>query len=411
MGSKSSPAPPPNYAPLAQAQMYSAQVAAQQSQQQLEWAQQAYQSDQARASQQQATLDQLVADARARQEKLDAQAAADRARYEAVFQPLEDSLIRESKQYTPEMIAAHAESDAGRAAADISSQFAVARAAAQDRLESFGIDPSQTRAGALDLSARTSEAAARAGAANMQRDATTAREQQYGAQLRAQALALGQGYPGQALNAYAAGLGNTNAAANYGQSAFGNFLSTDQLGSSMMGNPTQWASLGNQGLAGAADTLNTGYKNYLDYYKQKQSQSSGWGTALGLIGGIGMTALMPSAQVALAPKIAKLFAEGGAVPAGDAPHDGVHVTPDLAPPGAPPVDGVPAALNVGEFIVPTDVVKWKGEEFFQKLIEKSRDAKKEAPAKPQMGAVPMGPPALSTVPVPPPPSPTALPLG
>lgn len=411
MGSKSSPAPPPNFQPIAQAQMQSAQLANQTAQQQLDWAKQAWAADQSRAAGQQATLDQLVADARERQGKLDAQAAADRARYEAVFQPLEDSLVRESQQYTPELIAGRAEAAAGRASADVASQFAVARSAAQDRLESFGIDPSQVRAGALDLAGRTAQAAASAGAANMQRDATTAREQQYGAQLRSQALALGQGYPGQALSAYAAGLGNQQAAAGLGQQGLGNFLASNQLGGQLMGSPTQWGGLGNAGLAGASDTLASGYKNYLDYYKQKQSQSSGWGTALGLAGGIGLSAVMPTAQVALAPKIASLFAEGGAVPGDDAPHSGVPVTEDMAPPGAPPVDGVPAALNVGEFIIPKDIVGWKGEEFFQKLIQKSREAKQEAPAKPRMAAVPMGPPTLSTVPQPPPPSPTALPLG
>jgi hypothetical protein len=36
---------------------------------------------------------------------------------------------------------------------------------------------------------------------------------------------------------------------------------------------------------------------------------------------------------------------------------------------------------VGEFIVPRDVAAWKGQEFFQKLIEQSRKTMQGAPAK------------------------------
>jgi hypothetical protein len=58
------------------------------------------------------------------------------------------------------------------------------------------------------------------------------------------------------------------------------------------------------------------------------------------------------------------------------------------------VDDVDAKLNVDEFVIPADVLKWKGEEFFQKTIQKSREAKEQAPAKPtvMMQGVPVTPP-------------------
>jgi hypothetical protein len=46
-------------------------------------------------------------------------------------------------------------------------------------------------------------------------------------------------------------------------------------------------------------------------------------------------------------------------------------------------DDVPARLNAGEFVVPKDVAAWKGQEFFQKLIEQSRKARLGSPAKPK----------------------------
>ena len=57
---------------------------------------------------------------------------------------------------------------------------------------------------------------------------------------------------------------------------------------------TPWApgrsgsGLSNNALTGSANTLNLGYGNQLDRYKANQQQSSGWGSALGLIGGIGL---------------------------------------------------------------------------------------------------------------------------
>jgi hypothetical protein len=79
------------------------------------------------------------------------------------FSHLKTVSLQEAQDYaTP----ARREMEAGAAMADVTNQFDLARQAAQDRLESFGIDPSQVRSGALDISSRVSEAAARAGAGN-----------------------------------------------------------------------------------------------------------------------------------------------------------------------------------------------------------------------------------------------------
>jgi hypothetical protein len=71
------------------------------------------------------------------------------------------------------------------------------------------------------------------------------------------------------------------------------------------------------------------------------------------------------------------------------PISGGVVPPGLSPSNGARVDDVPARinqtggtahLNVDEFVVPRDVTLWKGQEFFQKLIEKSRQDKVGAPA-------------------------------
>jgi hypothetical protein len=51
--------------------------------------------------------------------------------------------------------------------------------------------------------------------------------------------------------------------------------------------------------------------------------------------------------------------------------------------GGPKDDMVPARLSPGEYVIPQDVVAWKGEEFFAKLLQKStEDATKEKQANP-----------------------------
>jgi hypothetical protein len=397
MSSKKSYAPPPpDYSGLIAAQLQQNAVAMEQQKQQNEWAKAQFEKNSE-------ISDRIIEDAFARQDKLDAAAAEDRARYKAVFQPLEDSLVAEAQDYASP---ARMEQRAGGAMSEVSQQFALARAAAQDRLEEFGIDPSQTRAAALDLGTRLEEAKARAGAGNMSREQTAAQARA----MRSEAINLGRGYPGQSAQSYAL-------ASGAGTLAGGTGRENTQVGSATMGSPIQWGALGGNALTGAGNLMKTGYDQLLDRYKinnAEKNQSSGWGTALGLVGGIGMAALTSPATSVIgglgSSLFAKRYAEGGMIdeemsPSGDAVTDDI---PAQGPTGAIQLDG-------GEFVVPEDVVKWKGEEFFQKTIQKSREARKQAPAKPEVRqalALQSDPNFQAAAGMPPAPMPQqALPLG
>jgi hypothetical protein len=416
MGQKKSYAPPPpDYSGLIAAQLQQNNVALEQQRLQMETAKEQSKWAQEQFEKNSEITDRIVEDAFARQDKLDAAAAEDRARYKAVFQPVEDNLINELQDYSrPGRAEAMAEQKAGGAMGEVSQQFALARAAAQDRLEEFGIDPSQTRSAALDLGTRIEEAKARAAAGNTTREATLEREAATRRGLRSEAINLGRGYPGQSAQSYSLASGS-------GQLAGGTGRENTQVGSATMGTPIQWGALGTSSLdaagraiTGAGSLMKTGYDQLLDRYKINQAeknQSSGWGTALGLIGGIGMSAMTSPASSVLGGFGRKLFmAEGGSVPEEMSP-SGDAVTDDIpaqGPTGAIQLDG-------GEFVVPEDVVKWKGEEFFQKTIQKSREARKEAPAKPEVRralAIQSDPNFQAAVGMPPSPMPPqALPLG
>lgn len=167
-------------------------------------------------------------------------------------------------------------------------------------------------------------------------------------------------------------------------------LATTATGANTMGTPTQWQGLSNQAVGTWGNTLNQGYQNQLAQFSANQSASSGWGTALGLAGGLGMRLFG--------------FAAGGAVPddgdgdeesyldfdiwdegmdevtqAGNqGQNDGQFVDPRLSPSGGSETDDVAARLNAGEFVIPKDVVEFKGEEFFHRLITKTKADRKKA---------------------------------
>ncbi len=83
------------------------------------------------------------------------------------------------------------------------------------------------------------------------------------------------------------------------------------------------------------------------------------------------------------------FAAGGAIP-----EDGGAIPESASPSRGAAVDdvraqlpsGKPINVNAGEFVVPEDIVRFKGEEFFQKLIAQARKARVTAPAQPTHGA-------------------------
>lgn len=75
------------------------------------------------------------------------------------------------------------------------------------------------------------------------------------------------------------------------------------------------------------------------------------------------------------------FARGGGVLPGPGATTGGHVPVQASPSMGRNTDDIPARLNAEEFVIPRDVARWKGQEFFQKLIEESRRKRLGAPAK------------------------------
>jgi hypothetical protein len=264
-------------------------------------------------------------------------AQEDRQRYEDVYQPLEDNLIQDFQSYgTPERMAA----ERGRAMADVGSAFDAQRKNALQRLESYGVDPSQTRNAALDIGMRTSQAAATAAAGTNAQRVTEDKARA----LRADAINIGRGLPSQVAQSY----GQAVAA---GSQAMGGANSTFGTSAGAMGGPAQWAGIGQQGTQGAAGIATQGFQNSL---AANQANQQAWSGALSGVGGaIGMGMMLADGGQ---PKQALPLGNAGPV---TGPSDGSGID-----------DQVPAKLSAGEYVIPADVVNKKGSEFFDRLVAK-----------------------------------------
>lgn len=361
MGKPKAPAPP-DYSGVAAANEKASKLAYDLGKEQLAWAKEQYGKDSKIYNR---IVDGFLED----MDESSANAAKDRMFYEETFQPLEKELANEAKTYDTKE---RRERDMGAAQAGIAQQFDAQRENAQRELEAYGIDPSSTRYAALDIGVRTAQAAAQAAAGT----AANNRVEDTSRALRSEAINVGRGYPGQIAGSYAT-------AAGMGQGAGQATGQSTSIGGQTMGSAPQYMGLGNQAVGQWGNTLNMSYNNQLDRFKAQQSASSGWGSALGLIGGIAGKAFG--------------LAEGGAVPD---PREVGAIPEEMSASGGAAVDDVPANLNVGEFVIPDDVVSWYGEKHMYSLIEKAAkerdEAKQTTGAIPELGPAQQGAPALKS---------------
>src|SRR5210317_191770 len=325
----SSPPPPPDLGPSAEASKEIAEMQQQTAREQLEWSRE--QDTMNRELLQQVLDVQLPA----MQEQFET-ASADRQRYEEMFRPFEDQWAEEAKNYdTPERRA----QERARALADVNTQFDAQRRNALSRLESYGVDPSQTRNAALDVGVRTAQAAAMAGAATQ----ADRRVEDTGRALQSDVINLGRGALSNAAGFY-------GQAVNAGSAAQGNALNTTASGANAVQSSLGFSGQALQGYNQNANILSQGFGNQMQSWNAQQQQTAGMLQGIGGIAGMFM-------------------ADGGEVenPVGgpaapytvDGPGDGSGVD-----------DRVPAMLSQDEYVIPADVVRAKGEEFFDKLLEK-----------------------------------------
>ncbi len=261
----------------------------------------------------------------------------DRQRYEQLYQPLEENLIAEFQSYdTPERRAQRA----GAAQAQVAAAQKGAKDAARQRLEGFGIDPSQTRSAALDRNLEAAEAAQQAAAGNMERNNV----ENTGRALRAEAINIGRGMPSQVAQSY----GQSIAA---GSTALGGMNSTVNTGSGTMGTGQSWAGQGLAANGQGANITNAGFQNKLNAYS---AQGNPWELVAGIGGAWAGSGFAVGAN------------DGGII----APEEMDHPTQQTATGH----DAIPASLTPGEYVIPKEVVTFLGVDKLNKIVAKAREA-------------------------------------
>ena len=299
------------------------------------------------------------------------QAAASKALLDQGTAALKDNL---AKYQDP----ARKQAAMGEAQAGVAQNFDAARASSTQELEGYGINPSATRFAALDLGLRAQKAAAMASAGNI---ASRQNDQLADAAID---KIVAQGNAGAQLTNQTTGVG-ANAAAG----ALSGSLATTASGANTLGTANQWTGTGLNATTGQTSTQNQAYQNQLDKTKADNASSSGLGSLLGV------GASMLGKGGALASGGALAFLEDGGMMPGAIPDpnatEGGAVPAEASPSGGAIPDDINAKINAGEFVMPKDVTSWYGEEKMQKMIDKAREAKAKATAKPAM-AIPAGPP-------------------
>ncbi len=270
MGGKTKAPPAPDYSSIANASLESAQLARQTAQEQLAY-----------AREQSARLDPYVTnylDAMTRNTTdQTANAQADRTRYETVYQPLETQFVNQARDWNS---ATRSEQRAGAAMGDVRQAFESRRQSALAQLESYGIDPSQTRFQALDLGTRVQEAAATAAAGTQSRLQSEAT----GLALQGEAINIGKGYPGQVAQSYAG-------AVQAGNSAISSAVNANNSATYAQGSPTQWMGMGTGYLNAGTSAMNAGYQNNLQRTQFNNNIQAGTWNAIGSLVGGGLSAM------------------------------------------------------------------------------------------------------------------------
>lgn len=386
----------PSSTPLSQWDLQLSQIAEQLGQQTYNWAQGVY-------GKTSAMTDQLINDFQTQANSNMGNANALMTQYNNLAPGQIGALVQDANTYasTPRIQQAMgaAESATGQA-------MDQGRINAEQNLQSYGIDPSSGRYAELEQAQRAASSAAQAGAGQEAELAT----EQTGRNLRTQAIGALQQIPGQAVNFVNSAIGATQGAsqANIGTAQAGaqlmdaaspymadaanikyppnttTSMSSTSGGSSGSGGGGGGGNSGGGGGGGSPDTSENdlssdsfgagNYGSQIDY--------AGEGTEIDDMGTAGSG-----------------YATGGGVL--PAPTTGGHVPIQASPSMGQNTDDVNARLNAGEFVVPRDVAAWKGQEFFQKLIDESRRKRLGAPAKGKPKPALAGPPRFQSHPIPP----------
>ena len=329
MGTASNAPPPPDTSKYSDAAYQMGNLSRQ-------WAQQMWDTGQQEWSKLQSWAGDVMGQAMPAMEDMFSWAKDQRDRYEQYALPALQSLFSDAETY-----ASKAEEDRQRGAAiqDVQAANEAKRASHERNLRAFGVDmdPSQKNMQSLDRTAGVMEAGQAAFAANQAGERT----KQIGRELTAQAVNAGNMFANQALQASQTGT-------SIGTGALGAATGANVGGAQMAGAAMPFV----QGAYGGYD-LGAGI---VDTAYGRELERTEINNAAGQQNFNNMMAVGQSLGGIAAPYMPK-------------PPGGADGGPVIAP-GGPTDDAGAIAISNDEYIIPADVVKKLGTNYFDKMIEK-----------------------------------------
>lgn len=257
-------------------------------------------------------------------------------RYKSTFVPVEDQMVKDAMDYDS---AQNIEKRKGIAAANVNQSFSNAAGQSARTLSRYGLNPNSSAFARENAKLFNQEALASAGAQTGAAFDTMDK----GIALRAGAAQTGRGLTNTALGAFAGSTNSASAAGNISAQGAG----VTNQGISTVGNGFNTAIAGNQS---AGNLMLGDFNGRMQGYAANQAMVGDIFGAAGTFAGL---------------KFGK--ADGGYIDA-----RGLRMANggEVDGPGGPVDDKIPAMLSDGEYVIPADVVKAKGVEFFDNLKKK-----------------------------------------
>jgi hypothetical protein len=283
--------------------------------------------------------------------------------YGSTFVPLQKTEAQAAQDYGSQANVARLQ---GQAVANVNSANQAARANSAAALASEGVDPASIHGGALDRQASVMGAAQAANAGTQ--SAIQTQQQAFNMQNQANQLGLAVGQQGTAGAATAAGV------TDQGQQVQNQ---TNQAGVNNLTAANTYLNTGVNANKSSSDIASQGFGNQMQQYQAQQAQSAGLMSSIGSIAGAAMMFMENGGPVPGAIPTTSNYSQGGNVTSRGA-------LPTSPIPGS--TDTKPALLTPGEFVMPKDVVDFKGQDYFHRQVDSIRAAANKRKAIPTQHA-------------------------
>lgn len=308
----------------------------------------------------QKNLSNVVSQSNSMAGQIGAQAGQNMQTYGSTFVPLQQTEAQAAQNYGSQANVARLQ---GQAIANTNAANQAARQNSAAALASEGVDPASVHGAALDRQASVAGAGQAANAGTQ--SAIQTQQQAFNMENTANQLGTQVGQMGTQGAATAAGVGQA------GQQTVN---STNAAGVNNLTAANSYLNTGVSANNSAEKAANDQFGDQMQAYQAQQQASSGLMSSIGSIAGAAMMFMEEGGPV---PDNSGMGRLGGAIPTSGNYSQGGNVTSRGALPRSPipgSTDTKPALLTPGEFVIPKDVVDFKGQDFFHRLVDTTRQA-------------------------------------